>query len=116
MMKWLENTVHLPQYYELLVMNGYESLDFVKEIKDRDELSTIGIILKGHQTKFLAAIRKLQLIDDDEDNEQFIPDETTEIVLKTENHNDLDNTGRKIDADLQYTYEGNAIDIDETIE
>ena len=57
--EWLEVTVCLPQYYEVFVKNGYESLDFIKEINDREELEVIGIMLLGHQTKFLAEIKRL---------------------------------------------------------
>ena len=48
------------EYFRTFISNGYQSLDFVKEIKTVRDLEDIGVCLKGHQTAILAAIRKLQ--------------------------------------------------------
>ena len=68
--EWLVSTVRLPQYYNVLVENGYDRLDIVKEI-DTECLKDIGINLKEHQTKLIAEIKRLgfqhdegQIIDD----------------------------------------------------
>ena len=69
---WLEHTVGLPQYYELLIGNGYESLGFVKEIDSRDQLKEIGIILTEHQTKLLSDIEPLKLIEGKENINKYM--------------------------------------------
>ena len=69
---WLEHTVGLPQYYNLLIENGYESLDSVKEIDGRDQLKEIGIDLREHQTKLLSEIARLKLIEDKENINEFL--------------------------------------------
>eukprot|EP01083_Nonionella_stella_P020322 56344_1 len=56
---WLANDVKLAQYYNVLVDNGYDSLSIVKEIKEEDELSEIGIVLKGDLLKLMKAIKRL---------------------------------------------------------
>ena len=65
--RWLEYTVRLPQYYETFVGAGYESIEILIEIDDRNDLKEIGIKLPGHQTKIMAEIRRLKnrmLMDD----------------------------------------------------
>eukprot|EP01083_Nonionella_stella_P043862 118366_1 len=57
---WLCVTVQLPQYYSVLVTNGYDRLDIVREITHKEELHEIGIS-KGHTLKLLKEIEKLQL-------------------------------------------------------
>eukprot|EP01083_Nonionella_stella_P115856 343839_1 len=49
--EWLTNRVGLPQYYQILVDNGYETLEIVKEITEEEQLREIGIELKGHVKK-----------------------------------------------------------------
>eukprot|EP01084_Bolivina_argentea_P113310 201975_1 len=56
--KWL-SLIKLPQYFDAFISNGYESLNFIKEISNKTELFEIGVELKGHQTKLLAEIKKL---------------------------------------------------------
>ena len=57
--RWLTESVGLPQYLGAFVQNGYESLEFVKAISAKEELSEIGIVLKGHQTQIMAKIKQL---------------------------------------------------------
>merc|ERR1712187_301113 len=47
--KWLDNVVKLGEYYDNFIQNGYESVQFVKEIRNILELKEIGIELKEHQ-------------------------------------------------------------------
>eukprot|EP01083_Nonionella_stella_P189538 701109_1 len=57
--KWLTETVRLPPvYYDILVGNGYETLDIVKEINE-DELRMIGITLRGHILKLMKEVTRL---------------------------------------------------------
>eukprot|EP01083_Nonionella_stella_P158282 514981_1 len=57
--EWLDEKVKLAQYYDVLVDNGYETLDIVKEITDQNELKEIGIVLKGHLLKLMTEVNKL---------------------------------------------------------
>eukprot|EP01084_Bolivina_argentea_P139236 244949_1 len=57
--EWLSSVVGLEQYYDIFIKNGYESLEFIKNIESKGELWDIGIKLKGHQTHILAEIKKL---------------------------------------------------------
>eukprot|EP01084_Bolivina_argentea_P179198 309666_1 len=58
--QWLTFNVGLPKYHDAFISNGYESLEFIKEIKNKAELDEIGIKLKGHQTKIMSEINKLK--------------------------------------------------------
>eukprot|EP01083_Nonionella_stella_P192645 711997_1 len=42
MQTWLQDEVKLPQYFDVLVKNGYESMDIIKEISHVSELKDIG--------------------------------------------------------------------------
>eukprot|EP01083_Nonionella_stella_P159842 521888_1 len=57
---WLTATVGLPQYHATFIENGYSSLDVVSNIATKEDLSDIGIKIKGHQTQLLAHIQKLK--------------------------------------------------------
>eukprot|EP01084_Bolivina_argentea_P193046 331272_1 len=56
---WLES-IGMVQYYESFITNNYESKEDIIKIKTKQQLQNIGISLKGHQTKMLADIRRLQ--------------------------------------------------------
>merc|ERR1712228_470805 len=58
MMKFGE--VFCEKYFQAFVVNGYQSLDFIKEIEKKSDLTDIGITLKGHQLKILVEIKKLK--------------------------------------------------------
>ena len=60
--QWLSEKVGLPQYSDLFVQNGYESLEFIKAITNKEQLSDIGIVLKGHQTVIMAKIQELNAL------------------------------------------------------
>jgi len=56
---WLQEEVRLPQYFDVFVSNGYETLGIIKEIVDENDLVEIGIMLKGHQKKILLEVQRL---------------------------------------------------------
>ncbi|XP_028977866.1 caskin-1 isoform X2 [Esox lucius] len=55
--QWL-SLIGLSQYYQVLVQNGYENIDFITEISWED-LQEIGIIKLGHQKKLMLAVKRL---------------------------------------------------------
>lgn len=58
---WLDLTVGLSQYYDLLMRYEYDTLDILKEIGSGEQLIAIGITDSGHQSIFLREINKLKL-------------------------------------------------------
>ena len=56
--KWL-NDIGFGQYYNNFAQNGFDNLDFVKQIQNVNTLKDIGIDLKGHQLKLLNEIENL---------------------------------------------------------
>ena len=59
------DTLKMPQYIDLFVQNGYESLQFVKEIKSMDDLEEIGINDIEDQMIIIREIDKLRSIQSD---------------------------------------------------
>merc|ERR1712228_312511 len=60
---WLESScgdLICKEYFEVFISNGFQSLDFIKEIQSKEDLKDIGICKKGHQTKILAEIKKIR--------------------------------------------------------
>ncbi|XP_028669632.2 caskin-1 isoform X1 [Erpetoichthys calabaricus] len=55
--EWL-SMIGLGQYYQVLVHNGYENIDFITDITWED-LQEIGITKLGHQKKLMLAVKKL---------------------------------------------------------
>eukprot|EP01083_Nonionella_stella_P284265 967619_1 len=55
---WLQNEVGLGQYVEVLVSNGYESMQIVKDISNITELKDIGIESKQHRMIIMEGIHK----------------------------------------------------------
>ncbi|TKS68476.1 Caskin-1 CASK-interacting protein 1 [Collichthys lucidus] len=55
---WLSH-LGLSQYYQVLVQNGYENVDFVSDISLED-LQEIGITKLGHQKKLMLGVRRLK--------------------------------------------------------
>ncbi|KAL4659111.1 caskin-1-like isoform X1 [Arapaima gigas] len=55
--EWL-SMIGLGQYYQVLVQNGYENIDFITDITWED-LQEIGITKLGHQKKLMLAVKKL---------------------------------------------------------
>eukprot|EP01083_Nonionella_stella_P142761 442332_1 len=56
---WLVQ-VTLPEYYDNLVSNGYQTIREILSIKTKSQLFDIGILKKGHQTLLLSEIHKLR--------------------------------------------------------
>ena len=56
--KWMTDIVKLPQYIDLFLEQGFESLDIIKCIK-MDDLTSIGMDKRGHNIKILKEIAKL---------------------------------------------------------
>ncbi|KAJ8001319.1 hypothetical protein DPEC_G00168310 [Dallia pectoralis] len=57
----LLSEIGLSQYYQVLVQNGYENIDFITEISWED-LQEIGILKLGHQKKLMLAVKRLGAI------------------------------------------------------
>nr|XP_023009741.2 caskin-1-like isoform X2 [Maylandia zebra] len=55
---WLSH-LGLSQYYQVLVQNGYENIDFVSDISLED-LREIGITKLGHQKKIMLGVKRLK--------------------------------------------------------
>ncbi|KAM7010217.1 caskin-1-like isoform 4-T4 [Tautogolabrus adspersus] len=55
---WLSH-LGLSQYYQVLVQNGYENIDFISDISLED-LQEIGISKLGHQKKLMLGVRRLK--------------------------------------------------------
>ena len=56
---WLSDKVGLLQYIDNFILNGYDSLDMIKEITHNDELKEIQINEQDHCNKILIEIQKL---------------------------------------------------------
>ncbi|XP_041642281.1 caskin-1 isoform X3 [Cheilinus undulatus] len=56
--EWLSH-LGLSQYYQVLVQNGYENIDFISDISLED-LQEIGITKLGHQKKLMLGVRRLK--------------------------------------------------------
>eukprot|EP01083_Nonionella_stella_P286767 976045_1 len=80
---WLESIVRLPQYLELFVENGYDSMKIVARITDKAELLDMGITMKGHQTLIMCEIENLR-----DANAHVVPKDTEqiEVEIKKELH------------------------------
>ncbi|XP_032397509.1 caskin-1 isoform X2 [Etheostoma spectabile] len=55
---WLSH-LGLNQYYQVLVQNGYENIDFISDISLED-LQEIGITKLGHQKKLMLGVKRLK--------------------------------------------------------
>nr|XP_033479829.1 caskin-1-like isoform X3 [Epinephelus lanceolatus] len=55
---WLSH-LGLSQYYQVLVQNGYENIDFISDISLED-LQEIGITKLGHQKKLMLGVKRLK--------------------------------------------------------
>eukprot|EP01084_Bolivina_argentea_P255976 430790_1 len=58
--QWLTNVVKLAQYKSNLTSNGYDTIEFVQHIENKQQLSEIGIKKRGHQLQLLKAIQNLR--------------------------------------------------------
>eukprot|EP01084_Bolivina_argentea_P049734 91470_1 len=53
---WLDS-IGFSMYYDILVQNGFDSMESIQEITDKNDLQDIGVTLKGHQLKLLKYIK-----------------------------------------------------------
>ena len=60
--KWMESEVKLPQYFELLIENGFEDMESIKDIT-MDHLRDMGIDKIGHRLKFMKSVAALKASD-----------------------------------------------------
>ena len=60
--EWIENEVKLPQYFDLLMENGFEDMESMKDIT-MEHLQEIGISKLGHRVKFMKAVTTLKTAD-----------------------------------------------------
>ena len=60
--KWMVNVVKLPQYFELLMENGFEDMESMKDIT-MEHLREIGIDKIGHRLKLMKAVAALRVDD-----------------------------------------------------
>ena len=58
-LKWLRDVVRLPQYYDKLLKNGFDDLEFIQNIT-KEDLKKIGIDKIGHQKRILKFIKNLE--------------------------------------------------------
>merc|ERR1712228_566526 len=58
--EWLQCIVELPQYFDLFIENGYESIKFIKTMQSKTELQEIGIHKLGLQTLLWSEIKNLK--------------------------------------------------------
>eukprot|EP01083_Nonionella_stella_P116275 345365_1 len=75
-MQWLTNVVHLPQYCDSFVQNGYHDMEFVRDIQNKSDLEDIGITKKGHQTRIIAQIKFLNGKEGEAVRDQDLVDES----------------------------------------
>ena len=59
--KWYTLHIQLPQYYDLLIEAGFDSMLAVTHLTD-DDLKELGIERKGHRIKILKTIQQSQLL------------------------------------------------------
>jgi len=57
--QWMRDNVRLPEYAEILIGNGYDSLDNVQRLSVAD-LAAMGIAKMGHQKAIMAEIERLR--------------------------------------------------------
>ena len=55
--KWLNDIVKLPQYYNVLIEDGLDDLEIVKDLT-QDDLIKIGVDKYGHQKKIVNVLIK----------------------------------------------------------
>ncbi len=74
---WLKNEVKLPQYIEMFINDGYDSMISVESLSDLD-LIDIGVTKKGHRKKILILIARHQNKNNNNNNKDNIEVEATE--------------------------------------
>ena len=60
--KWMENEVKLPQYFELLIENGFEDMESMRDIT-MEHLREMGMDKIGHRLKLMKSVATLRAMD-----------------------------------------------------
>uniref|UniRef100_A0A672MDI8 Caskin-2-like n=1 Tax=Sinocyclocheilus grahami TaxID=75366 RepID=A0A672MDI8_SINGR len=81
--EWL-SAIGLSQYYQTLVQNGYDNMDFISDITLED-LKEIGITKLGHQKKLMLAVKQLS-----ESPEAYIPTKESHLEESTDSKQSLE--------------------------
>uniref|UniRef100_A0A8C1VS34 Si:dkeyp-9d4.3 n=1 Tax=Cyprinus carpio TaxID=7962 RepID=A0A8C1VS34_CYPCA len=81
--EWL-SAIGLSQYYQTLVQNGYDNMDFISDITLED-LKEIGITKLGHQKKLMLAVKRLS-----ESLEAYIPTKESQLEGSTDSKQSLE--------------------------
>ena len=55
---WLKEKVELPEYYNIFIENGFDSMKIISDI-DKEDLKEIGINKRGHQNLILKCARNI---------------------------------------------------------
>ena len=63
MKNWIKDEVKLSQYCELLMENGFEDMESMKDIT-MEHLREMGINKMGHRLKLMKSVAKLKAVDD----------------------------------------------------
>ena len=58
---WVLDIVGLPQYLNNFLDHGYDELRIIREIRNKEDLEDIGIIMNEHQVVLLHHIRQMQI-------------------------------------------------------
>eukprot|EP01083_Nonionella_stella_P145833 457824_1 len=82
---WLQQ-VKFDQYYQLLINKGYNSLEKVRQIQNRNVLADIGIPLKGHTTKMYADIERLRKPDHKDEQKGNLSDAMKKMTQSMTHH------------------------------
>ena len=61
--KWMESEVKLPQYFEMLMENGFEDMESLKDIT-MEHLREMGIDKIGHRLRLMKSVAALKADDD----------------------------------------------------
>eukprot|EP01084_Bolivina_argentea_P199672 341627_1 len=56
--QWMAESVKLSKYSDTLISNGFDKMEFILDIRTKEELKAIGISLPGHQVHILSEIAK----------------------------------------------------------
>ena len=77
---WLTDTAQLPEYYDLFVQNGFDTMDAITCISDRNVLQDIGINKIGHQMKLINDINKLSQHNSNPSTPKSVPKDNTVVT------------------------------------
>eukprot|EP01084_Bolivina_argentea_P039360 72736_1 len=85
---WLKNTVELEQYTKQFIDHGFESLNLVKEINNKNDLESMGITNFAHQLRIMNQIHKLKQLNFENELELIYQ---PSAPLLTDHHHDNSN-------------------------